>query len=105
MLYRGETDGWWAESPDVLGYTAVDDSLEGLRKLVPEGISEFLDEPVLVIEVGSDLEKGMTASRADTTNFNVVGTTGLLPRVDFSGKRQDSTEASLVFGPRRFAST
>jgi hypothetical protein len=73
VLYREEAEGWWAESPDVSGYTAVDDSLEGLRNLVPEGISEFLGEPVLIIEAGSDLERGMVSSRADATTFYPTG--------------------------------
>lgn len=100
VLYRSEADGWWAESPDVLGYTAVDESLEGLRSLVAEGISEFLEEPVLIVEVGSDFEKGMAASRAATGSINIIGTTGLLPSKEFTGKRRESTEAGPVFGPR-----
>lgn len=104
VLYREELDGWWAESPDVPGYTAADDNLEGLRNLVPQGISEFLEEPVLILEVGSDFEKGMVPSRADTRSFDVVGITGLMPRANFSGDRQSSTEAGTVFGPRRIVS-
>lgn len=104
VIYREEAEGWWAESPDVSGYTAADNSLDNLRDLVPEGISEFLEEPVLVIEAGSDFEKGMTTSSASTSSFNAVGTMRLLPRANFTKKTQDSTEAGPVFGPPRFVS-
>lgn len=97
VIYREEPDGWWAESPDVPGYTAADNSLEGLRELVPEGISSFLNEPVFVIEVGSVLEKGIVASRADAGQFDLTKSTEALSLSNFFVKRQDTTEGAPVF--------
>ena len=102
VLYRQEADGWWAESPDVPGYTAADDTLEGLRDLVPDGISEFLEEPVLAVEIGSDFEKGMVTSRADTGSFSLVSSTGSVSRHNYSEERKSSTEGLVP--RRRFAS-
>ncbi|MGV8120181.1 MAG: hypothetical protein AB2L14_10520 [Candidatus Xenobiia bacterium LiM19] len=41
---------WRAETPDLSGYCAGDETLEGLRQLVHEGIPFFVGEPVEIIE-------------------------------------------------------
>lgn len=38
VIYHYEADGWWAESPDVEGWTAVGASYMEVVKLVKEGI-------------------------------------------------------------------
>ncbi len=39
VIYHHEADGWWAESPDVEGWSAAGDTYEELVKLVEEGVS------------------------------------------------------------------
>lgn len=38
VIYHHETDGWWAESPDVEGWIAVGDSYAEVTKLAEEGV-------------------------------------------------------------------
>lgn len=38
VLYHHESDGWWAESPDVGGWFAAGDSYADVVKLAEEGI-------------------------------------------------------------------
>jgi predicted RNase H-like HicB family nuclease len=39
VIYHHEADGWWAESPDVEGWSAAADDFPELRSLAVEGIS------------------------------------------------------------------
>lgn len=50
--------GWWADSPDVSGWSASADNLEDLRAAVPDGLRFALEtdehiEIVAVIDAGS----------------------------------------------------
>ena len=38
VIYHHETDGWWAESPDVEGWSAAADTYAELVKLAAEGV-------------------------------------------------------------------
>jgi predicted RNase H-like HicB family nuclease len=46
VIYHHETEGWWAESPDVAGWTAVADSYPEVVKLAKEGIPFALEREV-----------------------------------------------------------
>lgn len=50
VVYSRYPESWVATSPDIQGYTALDDSYDELRKLVHEGIPFFVGEPVEIIE-------------------------------------------------------
>lgn len=39
IIYRHEEGGWWAESPDVEGWSAAGDSHAEVVKLAQEGVS------------------------------------------------------------------
>ena len=39
VLYHREPDGWWAESPDIDGWTVAGDTYEEVRALVDDGIT------------------------------------------------------------------
>ena len=43
IIYHHESDGWWAESPDVEGWSAAGDSYAEVVKLAEEGISFVLE--------------------------------------------------------------
>ena len=43
VIYHHESDGWWAESPDVDGWSAAGDSYAEVVKLAEEGIPFALD--------------------------------------------------------------
>jgi Uncharacterised protein family (UPF0150). len=38
VIYHHEADGWWAESPDVEGWSAAGDTYAEVVKLAQEGI-------------------------------------------------------------------
>lgn len=39
VLYHQESDGWWAESPDIDGWTVAGETFEQVRELVGDGVS------------------------------------------------------------------
>ncbi len=39
VLYHQDGPGWWAESPDVKGWTVAGETYEEVRRLVAHGIS------------------------------------------------------------------
>ena len=43
VIYHHEPEGWWAESPDVKGWTAVGESYAEVLKLTEEGIPFALE--------------------------------------------------------------
>ncbi len=50
VLYRAETDGWWAESPDFPGYTAVGKDYGEVRRMVHEGLPDLAGEQLEIVE-------------------------------------------------------
>lgn len=50
VIYHHETDGWWAESPDVEGWSAAGDSYAKVAKLAEEGIRFALEQDDVVLE-------------------------------------------------------
>jgi predicted RNase H-like HicB family nuclease len=42
-IYHHESDGWWAESPDVEGWSAAGESYSEVVKLAEEGIPFALE--------------------------------------------------------------
>jgi predicted RNase H-like HicB family nuclease len=52
VLYNKNEENWWAESPDAPGWRAIGATLDEVRGLAREGITFFLDEEVVIREVG-----------------------------------------------------
>jgi predicted RNase H-like HicB family nuclease len=46
VIYQHEAGGWWAESPDVEGWSAAGDSYSEVIRLAEEGIPFALEHPV-----------------------------------------------------------
>jgi predicted RNase H-like HicB family nuclease len=46
VIYHHEADGWWAESPDVEGWSAAGETYAEVVKLTEEGIFFSLGQPV-----------------------------------------------------------
>jgi predicted RNase H-like HicB family nuclease len=46
VIYHHEGEGWWAESPDVPGWTAVGKTYAEILKLAEEGIPFALEREV-----------------------------------------------------------
>ncbi|HYQ77686.1 MAG TPA: hypothetical protein VEP91_01075 [Solirubrobacterales bacterium] len=47
VIYHHESDGWWAESPDVDGWSAAGDSYAEVVELAEEGIPALEHEAKL----------------------------------------------------------
>src|SRR5271156_1383191 len=50
VIYHHETDGWWAESPDVEGWSAAGNSYQEVAKLAEEGIRFALERDDVALE-------------------------------------------------------
>ena len=50
VTYHDEGSSWWAESPDVDGYSAAADSLAELVRLVHEGLPFLMDDEVEIVD-------------------------------------------------------
>ncbi len=48
VLYHHEARTWWAESPDVNGWSAIGDSYVEIAKLVNEGVPFALGRPTAI---------------------------------------------------------
>ena len=50
VLYHEEPEGWWAESPDVKGWSAAGQTYDEVRRLAEEGVRFALDDETVEIE-------------------------------------------------------
>jgi predicted RNase H-like HicB family nuclease len=50
VIYHHENDGWWAESPDVEGWSAAGDTYAEVAKLAEEGIPFALERSDVSLE-------------------------------------------------------
>ena len=50
VIYHHEGDGWWAESPDVEGWSAAGDTYVEVAKLAEEGIPFALKRDDVALE-------------------------------------------------------
>jgi predicted RNase H-like HicB family nuclease len=49
VIYHREPEGWWAESPDLPGYSAWGEELHEVIDLVKEGVPLFLEDESVVM--------------------------------------------------------
>jgi len=71
VIYHREPEGWWAESPDVAGYTAADDAFGELRSLVFDGLPFVLNVEADDLRISEQLADG--APIADAPTGGVAG--------------------------------
>lgn len=50
VLYHEEPECWWAESPDLEGWSAAGDSFDEVRRLAEEGIRFALEDDSVELE-------------------------------------------------------
>lgn len=50
VVIHQEPEGWWAESPDLDGWSAAAESLDALREQIRGGLEFFLDDTVETVE-------------------------------------------------------
>ena len=61
VIYHHEPKGWWAESPDVPGWSAAGESYREVRGLVDEGIGIALGADEVRIEHFVPADTALTA--------------------------------------------
>lgn len=52
IRYHHEPEGWWADSPDLPGFSAAGDTLEEVRELASAGVEFATNEPADIVEEG-----------------------------------------------------
>jgi predicted RNase H-like HicB family nuclease len=57
LRYHHESEGWWADSPDVPGFSAAGRTLAEVRSLAIEGVEFACGEPVAIVEEGSGVAR------------------------------------------------
>jgi predicted RNase H-like HicB family nuclease len=58
VIYHQEPEGWWAESPDVPGWSAAGMTYEEVRALAQDGIPFALSRPAVELAHSVALEVG-----------------------------------------------
>ncbi len=73
MEYHCEPEGWWAESPDLPGFSAAGATFEEVREQAHAGAEFYLEEPAEV-EDRVPIELGAQQNTAPTTHVGVSAT-------------------------------
>jgi predicted RNase H-like HicB family nuclease len=50
VIYHHEPDGWWAESPDIDGWSAAGASYDEVHRLAEEGVRFALERDAIHVE-------------------------------------------------------
>lgn len=74
VYYRQEDGVWWADSPDIQGWTAAADSYEELRAVIADGVEFALEVPVGVALVPAETPRPATSGARATIEWVSGGT-------------------------------
>ena len=91
VLYHREPDGWWAESPEIEGWTVAGDSYEEVRQLVDDGVTFALASAAE--DRGEGFDETRFADVAVEHSFRAAGTQDRSPHARIylaAGRRRDS---------------
>lgn len=61
MIYHCESEGWWAESPDIAGWSVAGETYADVRELVDAGVEIVLDRAGATIEHFVPADTALTA--------------------------------------------
>lgn len=93
VRYHKEAGTWWAESPNLPGFSAAADSREELRALVAEGVAFAIDdEPHMILEAAWD-----TYTSANVSTLAGTSPAELTPQFGYKTRR---TPSYLSTNPR-----
>jgi len=56
VIYHEEPEGWWAESPDVPGWSAAGETYQEVRALAEAGIPFALSQPAVELTHSGSLK-------------------------------------------------
>lgn len=101
VIYHHEDDAWWAESPDVQGYSAAAGSLTELRGLVAEGLPLLMENDAVAVYEGfpDEIQYGRHMAVTDVLGRDLGGSLTVV-----MGKAAASTVAAK-HGPRTTVDT
>lgn len=93
VRYHKEAGTWWAESPDLPGFSAAADSRDELRVLVSEGVAFAVDdEPHLILEAAWG-----SSSTTGPATLGGASPAALTPQFGYKARR---TPSYLSTNPR-----
>jgi predicted RNase H-like HicB family nuclease len=82
VRYHFEDDGWWAESEDLKGWTAVGATFEEVRKMARAGVTEFTGAESAIEEVGVPIQSATTfGDLREATGTILSGISGDAPSI------------------------
>lgn len=87
VTYHRENNGWWAESPDLDGYTAAASSFAQLRALVIEGVAFYLDDAPHAIAEKLDSGAELVDQNSARTGWTGSSWSGRLATADSAPRR------------------
>ena len=61
VIHHCEPEGWWAESPDIAGWSVAGDTYADVRALVDAGVEIALDRTGVAIEHFVPADTALTA--------------------------------------------
>lgn len=50
IRYHHEPEGWWADSPDMPGFSVAGETLDEVKKMAREGVAFATNAEVVVVE-------------------------------------------------------
>lgn len=98
VIYHYEPDGWWAESPNFPGFTAVGESFNEVRVLTHEGLLAFCGEKLYLVEILPPLKSVIPLTSGSTLESEPPKWT----RRRFTRSKSDEQESE---GPARTTSS
>jgi predicted RNase H-like HicB family nuclease len=72
MRYHFEPEGWWAESPQLPGFSAAGTTFDEVRELAHEGAGFFTDEPLEIQDVAPSIELTRTSRTTSAVALQVA---------------------------------
>ena len=104
IFYHSETEGWWADSPQIPGWTGLGDNLQILRALTREAVTEIVGPQAVLVEMlptsyattdGGDPGRPCAAVTIDTMAFTYAPSS--IPRLKNSPLRSAPSNGTGSF--------
>jgi predicted RNase H-like HicB family nuclease len=72
VIYHDDPDGWWAESPEVPGYTGFGESYADVRDQMREGLPWFAEEDLLLTHIVPSAEGQPPTTAGPHVSFDIT---------------------------------
>ena len=72
VIYHHDPDGWWAECPEVRGYTGFGETYEEVRDQMREGLPWFAEEDLTLFHIAPSDEGKPLATLGACVSLDIV---------------------------------